>query len=367
MSIAFVRTLLFNTLVVATRAIAATQPLSISGEIQLARLVDLSAQQLQIDVQYDARQLQQRVTLRLEEAIDAERLWSLTNDLLAANGLTSVRRAGSDVYAIVSLQAAAGLAAIETDPAVARRAGYATLKLDLQHADPASIVPTIQPMLSRPGGSATAVAGSRSILISDFGARVGVIAELIERVDQEARPYAASEYTALSATPSVLVDAATAVVEARQEASGLRHPRGSLLASFDGRTVLIVSPPGDVDAWRGLLAQLDRRGAMEARTLAVDGFPLEQVITLVERTVEAESVSVDERFRAVADPLTGSLLITATADQHATIAALIQRLAPGVGPSYHAHVRHPESRRERDRFDRRRGHRRRHARRCAGA
>ena len=83
-----------------------------AGQIELPRLVDLAAQRLGVNLQYDAAALRGSVTLRLGAGISDEELWALTNRVLASQGFTTVRMHGDGdtTYSVVRLADAPGLA-----------------------------------------------------------------------------------------------------------------------------------------------------------------------------------------------------------------------------------------------------------------
>src|SRR5437762_7004376 len=68
---------------------------TLSGQTELSRLVDLAAQRLHLNIDYDAAALKLPVTLRLEGPLSDNDLWALVNRLLAARGLTTVRMPGA--------------------------------------------------------------------------------------------------------------------------------------------------------------------------------------------------------------------------------------------------------------------------------
>src|SRR5438477_7025089 len=69
-----------------------SQPTTIlSGQVELARLVDLCAERLGLKIEYDASVLKGVVTLRLGESVTDAELWRLTNQILAARGFASVQ------------------------------------------------------------------------------------------------------------------------------------------------------------------------------------------------------------------------------------------------------------------------------------
>ena len=55
----------------------------LSGQVELPRLVDLCAQRLGLNIEYDAGALRGSVTLRLGAGVSDEELWLLTNRVLA--------------------------------------------------------------------------------------------------------------------------------------------------------------------------------------------------------------------------------------------------------------------------------------------
>lgn len=299
-----------------------TESVTLSGEVDLARLVDLSAQQLDLDIQYDPAQLRQRVTLRIGEDVSAERLWSLTNDLLAANGLTTVRRSGSDVYTVVTLQNAPGAAALETDIKAASRSGFGSVVIEVENRSSEEAIEVIRPLLTRPGGTVTTLGSSGLILISDQGSRLGEIAGIIEAFDASSAALGATRFQPASVSAQRLLSLNQEIRAAGQQVNGLRLPRGQLLASPDGRALLIVATPEESSRWSEFLTRLDQPEGVERRVYTVDGFGLDEVRRLIEATLSSDSGPL----RIVSDDLTGSLVITATPSEHAEIEAIFARL-----------------------------------------
>ncbi len=85
---------------------------NLASQIELPRLVDLAAQRLGVNLQYDAAALRGSVTLRLGAGISDGELWALTNRVLASQGFTTVRMHGDGdtTYSVVRLADAPGLA-----------------------------------------------------------------------------------------------------------------------------------------------------------------------------------------------------------------------------------------------------------------
>src|SRR5688572_22667472 len=63
--------------------------LTLTDQLELARLVDMAAQRLKVNIEYDAALLKGTVTLRLGAGVTDAELWELTNRLLATRGFTT--------------------------------------------------------------------------------------------------------------------------------------------------------------------------------------------------------------------------------------------------------------------------------------
>ncbi len=83
------------TLTMPVAAIAQREPESLlSGQMELARLVDVAAARLRVNVQYDATVLKGTATLRMEGGVTDEELWLLVNRVLFERGFTTVLTGG---------------------------------------------------------------------------------------------------------------------------------------------------------------------------------------------------------------------------------------------------------------------------------
>lgn len=94
--------------------VEASPRISPSDQMEIARLVDLCAKRLKLNIDYDSAVLKGLVTLRLEAALTDEEIWLLTNRLLAARGFTTLRAPGdAGGFSVVKLADAASLTRIE--------------------------------------------------------------------------------------------------------------------------------------------------------------------------------------------------------------------------------------------------------------
>lgn len=120
--------------VAASRVVLAQDAvIHLAGELDLARLVDLAADRLALNVEYDEKALRAaKVTLRLRDGVPSDELWSLTNALLVSNGFTAVRSTTGDLISIVRLQDAPSRAFVEPEGAAPGR-GYRTIAFEPVH------------------------------------------------------------------------------------------------------------------------------------------------------------------------------------------------------------------------------------------
>jgi general secretion pathway protein D len=302
---------------------AAAQPrgrVELSSVVDLARLVDLAAERLGLNIEYDTK-LAGSVTLRLNREVSDAELWSLTNRLLASRGFTTVRMSDDDTLSVVSLAAAAGLARLEApEERAATPAGFrAVLVPDLVRR-PEDAVAALKPMLSS-SGRVTAIPESGSLIVADLAPRVDAVLRAVENLDAGAAALIPAEMPVTN-LPASRMAALLGQVAASRAAAGAATLRGEVLPGPDDRSLLVVAPADDLGHWRELIQRLDRREAVETVAYTPEAFSIADVAASVERLVGG-----DERFRLVADELTGTLLVTATRAQHERVRALLDSLA----------------------------------------
>ncbi|HHH27428.1 MAG TPA: hypothetical protein ENK57_03630, partial [Polyangiaceae bacterium] len=306
------------------------QPLTtLSGQLELARVVDLSAERLSLNIEYDASKLKGSVTLRLGGGVTDDELWSLTNRLLSSRGLTTVRRSGDATISVVLLSEAAAVARVEPAsllPAGVDHevpAGFRTVIVDIEHGDPASIVDAIKPLLGK-SGKVTRVGESKKLLLSATAEGHKLINRFLTDLDA---PDAETKVVEI-AIRHLGVERLMVLVEqmqaSRELVSGRKLP-GKLMRAPDGVSVLVVAPERAMGDWRSMIERLDRREPVTTERYAPSHFGLEEVRVLIESTIAP--TEPDDRWRVVTDTLTGSLIITATASQHEQITSLMDRLS----------------------------------------
>lgn len=296
---------------------------SLAGQIELSRLVDLAAQRLKLNIEYNSADLKGQVTLRTEAGISDEELWPLLNRLLASRGFTTVPLPGRSAYSVVKLTDAANLPRAEIPSTEGQPLpGYTTVVLRARHRPAKELVDVLSKVLSKPGGSAAALGESGLIVISDLSSGVEQATALLDRLDVAGPPTVVEEIPVrnLSATQLTTL---FAQVLAKRDLVGAEKIPGDLVPSPDGLSVLLVAPQSYAEFWRDQIARLDSRDQSETVTYSPRYFPAKDVAKLVEQTVKSVT---DDRWKLVVDDLTGSLVITARPVQHEQIRALLERL-----------------------------------------
>lgn len=327
---------------------------TLAGQIELARLVDLAAQRLKLNVEYDAAALKTPVTLRLEAGLTDDELWLLVNRVLVSRGYTTVRMPGKSAYSVVKLQDAASLAgttmqlpasesqtagAIGAEPS----AGFITTVVRAQHRTTKDLVDQLNKVLGKSGSGAqgttsgstgaSAMGDTGLILIADLQSRVERAIELLKVLDTPAAQTVVRE-VALKHISAAQMVTLLGQVNAKQESVSGERAVGDVIATPDGNSLLVIAPEAKQEIWSRLIADLDKREEVVTATYTPRHFSTEEVASLIEQTVRdgggtsvtGASAGSDPRWRVVTDPLTASLVITATPNQHTQIQDLLTRL-----------------------------------------
>ncbi len=330
---AIVVALLATVMCVAAQARAQPQELArtaLAGEVELARLVDLCAQRLGLKIEYDAKTVQgAKVTLRLGEPVTDEELWALTNQLLATRGLTSIQPPGQEeVLSIVKLTDAASLARVEQVVPPETLAGFANVVVQIEHRSVKDVIEAMKPLLSKPGGTMTALGDDGRILLSALRPRINQILWLLESFDLPGAETIIRVIPSQYVNATQLASSVTAAVTARNTMSiRPRQLAGKLSPQSGDESVVLVAPEDELQTWLELLGQFDRRQAVETRSYTPRHFALDEVEQLIEQTArDLGPRGSGGQWRLVTNDLTGALIVTATPSEHKTIEGLIQRL-----------------------------------------
>ncbi len=303
---------------------------SLAGRIELARLVDLAAQRLRLNIQYDAGALRGEAVLRLGAGVSDDELWQVVNRILVSHGFTTVRLPGENAYGVVRVADAPAVARLQDGPPPSGPpAGFQTLVVRAQHRSAKELLEAVRPLMSKTGASAVELPGTGMLILADLSTRLEEIQRLLAVVDAPSAAPVVEEVPARNLPAATLVALAGQVVAKREAVSGQKLP-GEIIPLPGGASVLLVAPGHAAATWRELLAQLDQREPVTTVTYTPRAFAPGEVADLIESILApgpgAAAAGADSRWRLVVDDLTGSLIITATAAQHEEIRALLERV-----------------------------------------
>jgi type II secretory pathway component GspD/PulD (secretin) len=318
-------------------------PVALNGDISLASLVQLCAARGHFEVEYSEADLQAKVVIRVEGELSDDELWALTNELLAANGLASVRRPGSRILSIVKAADAAAAARVERDISEAkppegekpadvdetghRLGGYRSVVLRVKHRDAKEAIDAIKPVLSKQTGTVAAIVDGGLILVTDYAARIEQATYLLSMIDLPSPENVIETVPARYVRAQELVTAVTAALAAKEEGAKSKL-RGKAIATADGSSVILSTPASELSSWKLLVEAFDRPPMADTHTYLVRGFGMSEVSQLIEASCrDAGPQGSGQRWKVVVDDLTGTLIVTATPSEHAAIDALLGRLA----------------------------------------
>jgi type II secretory pathway component GspD/PulD (secretin) len=314
--------------------------IQLSGELDIARLVDLAADRVGVLVTYDGAAVTGQATVRAGEKLSDRELWDLASQALLSRGFAAVRTpdAPDKSFTIVKTAEASGLARVEEvrsvgEPLFSHSSvppGYASVVLRPRHATAKDLLEAIRPLVSKAGGSVSELGKDGLLLISDATPRLLQLSRVLETLDQPGPEVVIEEYRPTNLNSTALTALVTSVSVKADLVRG-RKMVGDVVASSTGASVLIVAPREGLDAWRTVLRQLDQRPGVETRTYTPSVFAVRDVAKLVEQQAKDQASGgggavSDDRWRLVVDELTGSLIVTATMPQHEQIEAILARL-----------------------------------------
>jgi len=164
-----------------SRAAQSPPSAELQNNVELARLVDLCAERLQIKVKYVPEQLLGTVPL-VEGHSDLE-LWALANEALVSRGYTTIQKPGEAALTVVKLDEAGSLARVEEDERLKGFAGYIKVLHRLSYASPEDVLPTIKKALSGSAGLASALGKTNSIVLADLRSNLDQVFRLLEFLD----------------------------------------------------------------------------------------------------------------------------------------------------------------------------------------
>ena len=303
----------------------------ITSSIKLARLIDLTAQLNNIEIEYRSNTLsKETVTLRLVHEVSPQELWDLCLTILHSNDLTIIHRPGKDgLYAVVTLSQAAK----ETLPAASLdlgllSPGYQSVIRRLTTVDPDSVIESFKPIITNGSKLTISAAPALSgVIVSGVQERIEYALELITKLDSGlAHPV----ITTMSVTHRSSVEV---LAEVKAIAATLANQGGMTLVSdmsadINRQVIRIIGPEAELQSIEALISSADQPSDIITKSFDPRGYPLDTVASFIETMAKDTSPrGSGEEWKLVQDELSNTLILSGTITELEAAEAAIEQLA----------------------------------------
>jgi type II secretory pathway component GspD/PulD (secretin) len=299
-------------------------PISLPASCELERLTELVSQATGASVTWSAGKIQGNVRLSLPNGVSATELWCFYNQVLTAQGLTTIIGAMPGIFQVVPVAEAAQASPLMTREefqALPMKPGFATVVTHTQHISAESAVKSLVIVLPIQGAQFRSLGGDgRSLLVSAPSSALRVVDNLLARLDGQGQTPGVRLVRPERTAPTTLQAAAAAAWSALARVDE-RTRVGEIQVAPDGVQLLLIASDHELDVLEKLVRDLDKSEPVETRSYRPKYFTLDEVASLVQQTLGAL-----HKIETLRDRLTGSLVITATTAEHQRIAALVSSL-----------------------------------------
>lgn len=294
-------------------------------EITLGELLMLCADEVGVKLDLDPAKLAVAVKPRPGERYDAQRAWQLAQHELAAAGFATVQPPGSTSLRVAPIGEAASAARVERFDLQDARAGYVRVLAPLERRKAEDLVETVRLLLSKPGGAVNAVREGNALLIADLRPHVEQALAILAVLDVPSSSPITEEIALEHVSPVAMGALIERVVNSRKAVGG-EALKGAALPVAAARSMLVVAPASELGWWRTTIRAFDRPEPVTTLHYTPRRFGLEDTARLVEQVVRSEVVEAGSAWKLVVDRLTGTLIVTASAADHAKVQGLFERL-----------------------------------------
>ncbi|MCA9304929.1 MAG: secretin N-terminal domain-containing protein [Phycisphaerales bacterium] len=303
---------------------------------ELVDLVELVSHRMGVSLEFNRSELNKTVSLRLRDQLSDDELWDVLLSVLEGQGLSVVSTEVDGLYRVVATNKAAPEIVLP-DGQAAQRAGLLAVLVRVRAGAADEIAIAIAPMLTPQTGSAKPIGSGGLLLITDSRVRVERVLGVIELIDVPPEPVESFiiELRHLSASQ---VNTLLEQVFAAEAATGISAPAGRIasgprtIALPGDDRLMIIAPASRAEALRTLIGELDTRRPMTMRAYSVAGVtPTDLAASLQAVLAQQATASIArgaaDTARVYADPVTGSVLVTASDADHERLGAFIDTIA----------------------------------------
>lgn len=296
--------------------------------LDVRQLSDVLAEHVQVVLQGDPGRAGTPVRLRLPAAeVTPRQLWDAAQRALLAAGLTTVTTGDPTALLVVPLSEAPALAQAMTRESLDAQGfppGFATVIFTLRHLAAEPVVRALDAALGQPGQARAFGSDLRRVVVSAPVHQIALAGDLLAILDRAGSEPSVRLFRPARTEVQALQAAATAAWTALGRISG-GHPPAEFQIAPDRQQLLLITASESIDAALAVVERLDQAEPVTTQAYRPAHFGLDEVAGLLQQVLRnARDPTTDPEI--VSDRLTSRLVVTATAAQHARIAALLGEL-----------------------------------------
>ncbi len=303
----------------------------ITSSLTLDRLVDLTAQLNQVEIEYSPKSLaNKKITLRLVYEVTPQELWDLCLTVLHSNGVTIIRRPEREkFYSVVDFAKA------ETETLPSQNfdsgplaPGYQSVIHELHSTDPSVFADRLKSIFGDKSRLRLFGAPELSaIVVSGVSDRVEYAIELIDQIDSSGSEPAVSFIPVTHRTASGITIEVKSLIEAIGARGGLKL-YSDISPDDEQQLIRVVGPESELDTIKELFKTADRESNLVTQSFDPQGYPLETVAAYIETMAKDSSLrGSGEKWKAHQDELTNRLILTATQNEVDAAKQAIEQLS----------------------------------------
>lgn len=317
---------------VGVQAGEAAPPLTIAlpASSELDKLAELTAQFTGVSIQYNPQKIHGSVRLAVRGQLTKAGLWDVFNQVLVAQGFTTVVTGLPAVYQVVPMSDAPGISTVMSAADVAQLPflpGYAVEVIDLQFLGAEPTVKALGALFSNQVCQLRTLGSEQKQVV--IAAPQSCIAEARAMLARLDRPGVVPEvrlFRPARTSPQTIQTAATAAWAAVGRV-GILSRLAEVQVAPDGVQLVLIASGENIEELQELVRHLDDSEPVETRTYRPRYFGIDEVGNLLQRLLHSEPGAMpDGGVDIVRDSLTNSLVVKATVAQHKRIADVLKTL-----------------------------------------
>ncbi len=290
--------------------------------VELRVLADIVTKRLKIPIIYDDTINNKRVIVHVPKDVPESALLGILQSALRMKQMVLVDAEQPGWKQIVSAQNLAAVAKPAAPGKTPEPGSAITQVFNLQHADPTRAAEAIRPFLSQPGGNVQAVAGQKSLIVSDYASVIQRVDELLRLLDSEA----AMQIEFVRLKEADARDVATTVTQllaTRQGAQPATSSNAMITADERLNQIIVAAPADQMKEIQQLITGLDKSVELQTKVYPLKTIGPDRLDRLIKNLLGG---AARRSYQATADRETRSLVVAATPEVHQRITQLLREL-----------------------------------------